>query len=183
MQKHNIVKIFYNNGTSECGTLISQTEKEITLLNKNKFMKSVQLSHIKTMHNLGFQYTKSRRDSLSKKRVVPKPGVQQKTGVQKANTKKEKSPSTKLLYLMSLGNDFYKIGYTKNISRRLKSFKTCSPFPIELISTKKTLANKVIEKEADLIHTFKEKFKQSEGGQEVFEIKNRKNAVKIFNSV
>ena len=104
--------------------------------------------------------------------------------LQDSNSKPRSSrKKEKMLYLMSLGNKFYKVGYSGNISNRLKSFKTSSPHQIKVLSTKPCDSAKIAHKEQELIRMFKTKFDQSKGGSEVFAIHSESRALKAFSSI
>ena len=135
------------------------------------------MKHIKKISDLASIKEKSRRD-------VRKPREKIATNCKKVPSKfKKATEKQKYLYLMSLGNNFYKVGFSGNVQKRLKYFKTSSPYKIDLISTKQFNAQSIHEKENDLIHLFKEKFNQSDGGHEVFSIPSEKNALKAFMSI
>lgn len=173
---HRIIKIFHKNGLTETGTLIQKSQTEITIWKNNK-MQTLQMKHIKKISDLALMKEKPRRD-------VKKPREKIATCT-KATSKsfKKNTEKQKYLYLMSLGNNFYKIGFSGNVQKRLKYFKTSSPYKIELITTKKFNAQNIHEKENDLIQLFKEKFNRSDGGNEVFSIPSGKHALKAFMSI
>lgn len=185
---HDIVKIVYVNGSSETATLINKSKTELTLV-KNNIMKTVELKNIKKVNTLSRIFQQSRRAATKPRHRIATSSNYEKdltrsiqNSVQHSNAKL-RVPREKMLYLMSLGNKFYKIGYSGNIPNRLKSFKTSSPHQIKVLSTKRCRSDKIARKEQELIRIFKTKFDQSKGGSEVFAIFSESRALKAFSSL
>lgn len=85
------------------------------------------------------------------------------------------------LYLLSLGNDFYKVGYTrKPLTNRIKAFKTISTQPITILKQRDVSNHNVTSEEAYLKQQFRKLFVQSNGGTEVFKVPSSKKAVNLF---
>jgi hypothetical protein len=89
-------------------------------------------------------------------------------------------PKQTVLYMMQMGQKYYKVGYTRRpIEKRIKSLQTGCNYQIQVVSTRRVIGN-VTRKEAQLKQKFSDKFKQSSGGTEIFFIPNKEDAVKAF---
>ena len=112
---------------------------------------------------------------------------QSKRGVQKkkigAVTTKTRAPRSLSIYMLDLGQDYYKVGFSKNVGNRIKSLKVGSLQKIVLIDEWKVAPSKARLAEKTIKERFAKQFVQSDGGTEVFYISNFKKALGIVKDV
>lgn len=167
--------IVYKHTTSDTKdslSVLAENSFEVVGLNSKGNTVSVLKKYMKDIHIVS--------TIRERKRTECKRQVKEVTTNQPNSTPKHRRVGNSKLYLLSLGNNFYKIGYTKSISKRLKTFKTISTFPITVLHETSIPAKKVSAKEAEMKRLFRRKFAQSEGGTEVFKISSKNNALKTF---
>ena len=125
--------------------------------------------------------TRKSAPARSERRLQPKRGVQKKTVVDA--TKTSRAPRSLSIYMLKLGQDYYKIGFSKNVKNRIKSLKVGSLQKIVLIDQWKVAPSKARLAEKTIKDVFAEKFVRSDGGTEVFNIVNFKKALGIVKDV
>jgi len=88
----------------------------------------------------------------------------------KREIRKEKSA---YIYMMSLNNNYVKIGRSRFPEKRLKALRTGATEKIDILNKWKVPAHLASYIETQVKHAFADKFKASAGGTEVFGLPNK----------
>lgn len=168
-----IVKLKMRNGNFVWGSVLQETSSELTIASGKAIAvyqrcDILQISKLATKHMNRRSHTRKRRSPSSAPREESEKPLP------------PKRPAQSSLYLLSLGHNCYKVGYTKNIAKRLRTFKTTSLDKIEVLGTHQTSREKVTEMEAQLKKTFAQRFQRSGEGTEVFRVTNPSRALLTF---
>tara|TARA_B110000008_G_C16956072_1_gene558249 strand:- start:818 stop:1417 length:600 start_codon:yes stop_codon:yes gene_type:complete len=190
--KHgNMIKYKYIDGSKHTAQFLSKTRTETTFC-KNSYIYVVPNKHILHTSLLSHpNLSVSKKERTTKKRTVfaTKSQDYKDLGLSKVSTDVAKPKfrphrtmkAKSFLYMLSMENHYYKIGYTKNVNKRIQSLQTSSPGKIQIIATKVFPSNTIAHKEAYLKKEFKHKFTQSNGGTEIFKIPSELMARRFFN--
>lgn len=180
MSTGDFVKCTHITGNQSTGRVVSNLGNEITIEKNNK-LATFQKKYVSRITKLSHK-SMNRNDRIVQKRtVIPRSliNISEDKNEHTSKTNITKG-GTASLYLLSMGNDYYKVGYTRNIKNRLKSLKTASISKIDVIKTQTVKKVDVTQKEATLKAQFANKFDRSNGGTEIFHIPNKDAAIRAF---
>ncbi len=175
-----MIKFEHINGSKHCAQLISMTgnvgNREMTLMIK-KSLVTYPETHLRKITSIASK-------PLSRNSRIVNTRKRKPTSILNMSDEPKiyaaRKPAKKQLYLLSLGNDYYKIGYSKNVNRRVKALKTGAIHNIQILKTQDISPDYITSYEAEKKKYFKHKFEQSEGGTEIFKIPSEKMAVQAF---
>lgn len=189
MQMGDMIRLQQKNGQYDFGQLLSANRSEITYSKKNRIT-TIQRKHIAKVSRLGpgridnrlQRRTRLQRRAQLQRRTKDLAEKNKHSGEVAAPIRQRDMSAKSYLYLLDLGNNYYKVGYTKNMKNRLKALKAASTNNIEVLQTAKVSAADVTKQEALVKRKFGKKFVQSSGGTEVFYVARRSQAVRAFSS-